>query len=140
MTDRRTGMPVDTDDVREDAAGGAAGYRGERAQDRTAGDPELRREVDTVDGPVEVEDSSGSQHVEAAGESGLTPQGRGAEPEKKPQAAPKPPPRRAENSVVAAERPSDSAAWRVGTGLAAAAGIGIGAAAFLARVLWKRTG
>jgi hypothetical protein len=145
MSDRRTGMPVETDDVREEAAGGAAGYRGERAQDRATDDPELRREVDTVDGPVEVEDSSGSQHVEAERVAGRAkaPNHR-PRPQASPQLQPRPRPQpgnhepaQSSPSVEDEKRPRTTA-WQIGVGFATATAIG--AAAYVARLLWNRTG
>jgi hypothetical protein len=132
MSDRRTGMPVEGDDDREEAAGGAAGYRGERAQDRSVDDPELRREIDTVDGPLEVEDSSGSQHVEAERVAARpTPSSGRRRPRRDLDAPPR------DSAPEDAARPKSSNIRQIGiAGLAAA--LIAGAAAYVVQTLWKR--
>lgn len=136
MTDRRTDMPVETDDVREEAAGGAAGYRGERAQDRSTDDPELRREVDTVNGPVEVEDSSGSQHVEA--ERAAARRAKAGSPSSTPRR-----PRRNSGVSAPGSSPPEVASstnektWWSGI-IGVAVALTAGAAAYGAQRLWKR--
>lgn len=132
MSDRRTGMPVDTGDVRDEAAEGAAGYRGERAQDRSTDDPELRREVATVAGPVEVEDASGAQHVEAERQARRPPARRTRlKTEPLPSAS---------SSAAEADRAKGRPAWLIPGLAAAAAAAGAALAAYLARPLRSRRG
>ena len=64
MTDRRTGMPLNDSDKQGQ---GVQGLAGERTEERGVPRPELRREVDTPDGPIVVEESSGTAFAEATG-------------------------------------------------------------------------
>ena len=67
MTDKRTGMPTDRVGESDKQGVGVQGLAGERTEDRGVEKPELRREVDTGERVVEVEESSGTAFAESQG-------------------------------------------------------------------------
>lgn len=67
MTDKRTGMPIDSVGNSDKQGQGVQGLAGERTEDPGVSRPEMRREVDTGERVITVEESSGTAAAEAAG-------------------------------------------------------------------------
>lgn len=73
MTDRRTGMPTDKLGNNDKQGQGVQGLAGERTEDRGVERPEMRREVDTGERVVTIEESSGNAFAESQGAATQTP-------------------------------------------------------------------
>src|SRR3954468_12916259 len=67
MTDKRTGMPLDRAGEPDKQGQGVQGLAGERTENRGAPRPELQHVVESEEGPVRLEESSGTAFAEAAG-------------------------------------------------------------------------
>lgn len=73
MTDRRTGMPTDHVGNNDKQGQGVQGMAGERTEDRGVERPEMRRDVDTGERVITVEESSGTAFAESHGAAEQTP-------------------------------------------------------------------
>lgn len=60
-------MPLDRGGEPDKQGQGVQGLRGERTEDRGVERPELQRQVETQDGPITIQESSGTAFAEAMG-------------------------------------------------------------------------